>query len=237
MKKVPEAVKEGTNRALEELAPKFLEATVNNEAKFNNYIGNLEGAYVAIVVTNGVRKRIFYHDPKKRGKVIDVLDKNGRRTGGRKVKMTKQRHAVMYKRRNPDYGHGEKGYHKYERREVPYKNTYYRYLNKNENENGYKWRAKAFGTGNVGGSYSDKKGRKAGVYRSFIMVRNVAPYAAYVQYQRNHTKHYNVLRGATVDQLHGQTKELVKNAILADLKRFGFRTRKYKMVNGRKERL
>ena len=229
MRWVPVAVKEGTNRTLEELAPSFLENTIKREAKFNNYLGNLEEAYVAIVVSNGVRRKVFYHNAERRG-FVEVGPH-----GGRRIKMTKKRHEIYRKRRNPEYMK-YRGEHKYERHPVGKSGSlnHYRYLSKNENVHGYQHKAESLmrGSGYVGGSWS--RNGKAGVYRSFIQIRNLAPYAEFLQYGSNRTKHYNVLRGAELDRMRGKTSQMLKTAILADLKRHGFQTEKYKIVNGKK---
>lgn len=96
-KKVGDANIAGTKRTLEQFAPEFLEEVVEQEAAFNNYTANLEEAYVAIVVSNGVKKRIFYHDAEQRGEVITGPK------GGRKVYLTKLRHKVKSWKNNEKY--------------------------------------------------------------------------------------------------------------------------------------
>lgn len=236
MSRVPMAVKSGTKRTLLELAPEFLKSTINEQAAFNNYLGNLEEAYVAIVVTNGQRQKVFYHSVKKRGEVTERKSKiKGDDRMIKVIKLTRKRHEILVKRRNLEWGKGKdyKGEHKWERRPANLEDpndpkSYYRYFNEKENERGYKKRAASLlrGNGYIGGQSVSKTG-KVGVYRSFIQIRNVAPYAAYVQYAKDR-KTYNVLRGAHIDMLRGRTTQLLKNAVIADLKKYGFRQEKYK---------
>ena len=223
--KFGDAMIKGTKRALEDFAPQLLEETVEQEAAFNNYLGNLEGSYVAVVISNGVRRKIFYHEPETCGRIV-----TGKK-GGRKVFLSKKRHGLKRWVMNPKwqprfkragyyktptgrivYREMERhGYHKYIRSKNEDEPRPYRYIKKGEKISGYRhmiWKNRA-------SKY--QIGRK----KSFIRIMNIAPYAPYVQYAKGRTVHYNVLRGPLMNRF-GQ---MYKDVLLSELKERGFRAK------------
>lgn len=224
MSGISDSVKRGTGRALEELAPQFLRETVTKEAAFNNYTGNLEEAYVAMVFANGALRNVFYHKTSKKHKV-----RTGPKGGRRVLLVSPPRHPIYAMRKNPDYG--GIGEHKRERYEKNVKtHNIYRYIKKIEHESGYWNIAKQIAKArrDYGMSTTSDRGvtsgpaNRSGSSRSLIRIINVAPYAGYVQYRKK-GKRYNVIRGAEVESWRRKGARLVKDAILKDLKANGFR--------------
>jgi len=252
---VSDSVKRGIHQSLEALAPEFLNATVAQNAGFNNYTGNLEEAYVAIVISNGVKKRIFYHDATAKND-IEYGPK-----GGRRVRLARPtRHPVLKRIKNPYRGnspqvraalskmfikdarmaryysriwavidhpmtgafdriiYGENG-------DKHYKKDIYRSVKPYETDAGYRHLAKRGAAARGGWEGRGQKGTYAARSRSSIRIINVAPYAAAVQYRR-HGHRYNVIKGGMVKELGKDAAVVMKTAIMADLKRYGFRNGK-----------
>lgn len=226
---IDDSAKKGTKRTLEDIAPAFLEQTIANEAEFNNYSGNLEEGYVAIVVSNGKQKRIFYHNAATKGRFYSVYTrrrKKGVRAMRRSVRvdLTRKRHNVTPWVKNTFFAEhmnahkDTQGQHRRIRSAVGEEPKNYRYVKPWENEKGYKNRAKSISITRLGVGRTAK--------RTFLQIRNVAPYASFVQYGRNRNKHYNVLRGAMVDMWRRRVPMLIKSATLDELKAHGFRAPK-----------
>jgi hypothetical protein len=210
LKKITAGIRAGVEKgaavSLTQIAPKLLENIVEQEARFNNYTGNLEESYVAVVFTKG-KKTIFDHNAKDDDKNTVVPTKGG----GRKVKVALIRHgeraAGWFEVGSTN--RGKRGEHRYERKKEKINAaTAFRYLKKWEKEDGYKKMATL-------GMRRERVNARG--LTSYLQIRNVAPYAAAVQYGKRGV-HYNVLRGAMIKNMRNEMFQLIKIVTLKELK-------------------
>ncbi len=208
------AVEAASAKTIEEIAPKYLNSVISQEAQFNNYTGNLESAYVAEVYRQRkLSKRIHADEIRKIKRGVVKVGKRG----GRYVKIVNPpRHEIRSRRANPDYDkNAVSGTHKYETYKE-YDTKRIRYLKKWEKTGGYK---------------SNRTHKRANYMRgraqNFITIRNTAPYAASVQMGKGRHKHYNVLRGGLpiATAMRKEAGELLRTTVLQELKKAGFKVR------------
>lgn len=212
----------GTGKGLEKLAQPLVDEIAENEARYNDYTGNLVNSYSATVFVQRNPKKTVYHESGSRAVVHHTPN------GAKWVYLTKERHglpSVEEIQKTIQYSWGT--------REITYKNRNRhgrksrkkRYLKRWEKLTGY--RRSVFKRS----SYSALGGGSAQA-KNFIIVENQAPYADWVQrgvynplsHRRNHR--YNVLGNSIVMRnKKGRMTDMIRYATIEQLKKAGFKVK------------